>query len=154
MARNRRCGGGLFPGVLLIAVGIIFLLGRTDLISMPQVWRFWPLFVIWIGLVQLFKPDGGRRSIFLLLIGIWLQISTLELFGLGFSDSWPLAIIAVGGSFVFESLLRGSSGPSAHKVIIEVDTGRRADAGTGDAAAVDVDAGVEGDAERETTDEP
>jgi len=139
MARNRRYGGGLFPGVALIAVGIAFLLERTDLMSMSQTLRFWPLFVIWIGLVQLIKPAGGRRSIFPLLIGIWLQISTLELFGLDFSTSWPLAIIAVGASFVFESLLRGSSGKAARQVIIEVDTGSGVDAG---------------DAGRETTDEP
>lgn len=139
MARNRRYGGGLFSGVVLIAVGIAFLLERTDLMSMSQTLRFWPLFVIWIGLVQLIKPAGGRRSIFPLLIGIWLQISTLELFGLDFSTSWPLAIIAVGASFVFESLLRGSSGKAARQVIIEVDTGSGVDAG---------------DAGRETTDEP
>ncbi len=136
MLRNRRYGGGLFPGVILIAVGVIFLLERTDLISRPQLWRFWPLFIIWIGLVRLFKPEGGRRSIFPLLIGIWLQISTLELFGLDFSDSWPLAIIAVGASFVFDSLLRGPSGKAAREVIIEVDEG----------------IGV--DAQTETTDEP
>ena len=136
MLRNRRYGGGLFPGVILIAVGVIFLLERTDLISRPQLWRFWPLFIIWIGLVRLFKPEGGRRSIFPLLIGIWLQISTLELFGLDFSDSWPLAIIAVGASFVFDSLLRGPSGKAAREVIIEVDEG------------------IEFDAQTETTDEP
>ena len=136
MLRNRRYGGGLFPGVILIAVGVIFLLERTDLISRPQLWRFWPLFIIWIGLVRLFKPEGGRRSIFPLLIGIWLQISTLELFGLDFSDSWPLAIIAVGASFVFDSLLRGTSGKAAREVIIEVDEG------------------IEFDAQTETTDEP
>ena len=129
MARNRWRGGGLFPGVLLIAVGIIFLLGRTDLISMPQVWRFGPLFVIWIGLVQLFKPDRGRRSIFVLLIGIWLQINTLELFGLDFSNSWPLVIIAVGASFVFDSLLKGSSGKAVRQVIVEVDAGIGVDEG-------------------------
>ena len=136
MARNRRYGGGLFPGVVLMVVGALFLLDRADLMSMPQLWQFWPLFSIWIGLVQLIKPDGGRRSIFLLLIGIWLQISTLELFGLDFSDSWPLAIIAVGASFVFDSLLRGSSGKAAREVIVEVD------------------AGIGVDAERETIDEP
>ncbi len=136
MGRNRRYGGALFPGVVLIAVGVILLLGRTDLISMPQVWRFWPLFIIWFGLVHLIKPDGGRRSIFMLLIGICLQISMLELFGLDFSNSWPLFIIAVGASFVFDSLLRGSSGRAAREVIIEVDAGSGVDAG------------------RETTDEP
>lgn len=148
MARNRRYGGRLCPGVALIVVGTIFLLGRADLISMPRVWQFWPLFVIWIGLVQLFKPDGGRRSVFVLLIGIWLQISTLELFGLGFSDSWPLAIIAVGGSFVFDSLLRGSTGEAAREAIVEVDVG------IGVAAGAEANPEFEDGAARETTDEP
>ncbi len=148
MGRNRRYGGGLFPGVVLIVVGIIFLLERTDLKSMPQLWRFWPLFLIWIGLVQLIKPAGGQRSIFVLLIGIWLQISTLELFGLDFSNSWPLAIIAVGASFVFDSLLRGSSGKAAREVIVKVDAGVEVDTEIG------ADAGIEVDAGRETNDEP
>ena len=123
----------------MIAAGTMFLLERLGYVSSGQVLQLWPLLVICIGLVHLVRPGSGRPSIFLLLGGIWLQISTLELFGLDFSTSWPLAIIAVGASFVFESLLRGSSGKAARQVIIEVDTGSGVDAG---------------DAGRETTDEP
>ncbi len=126
----------------MIAVGTMFLLERFGYLSTGQVLRLWPLVVISIGLVHLVRPGSGRPHIFLLLVGIWLQISTLELFGLGFADSWPLAIIAVGGSFVFDSLLRGPSGTAAREVIVEVDAG------------IAGDSGIRNDGERETTNEP
>ena len=51
-----------------------------------------------------------------------MQISTLELFGLGFDDSWPLAIIFVGASFVFDAAIAGRFGePAARDVVIEVE---------------------------------
>ena len=123
--RRRRHGGGMVPGIAMIAVGSVFLLERFDVISMGQVWRLWPLFVIWIGLMHLVRPEGGRRSIFLLMVGIWLQVSTLELFGLDFGESWPLLIIFIGASFIFDSLVNGSDRSSADReLIIEVDAGR------------------------------
>ena len=111
MSRRRRGNreyGGLVPGLIMMAVGAAFLLERFDIISARQIWRLWPLALIAIGLMRLLRPDGGRRSIFLLLLGIWLQISTLELFGLDFDDSWPLLIIFIGASFVFDALVGGA----------------------------------------------
>jgi len=88
----------------MIAVGTAFLLERFDVLALRQVWDYWPMIFVVIGLGNLLKPDRGRRSIFLLLIGIWLQISVLELWGLHFGNSWPLLIIFVGASFIFDSL--------------------------------------------------
>ena len=105
MSGDRGGRGGLIPGLVMIAVGTAFLLERFDFLSMRQVWRFWPMIVIAIGLGSLLRPEGGRRSVFLLLVGVWLQISVLELWGLDFGDSWPLLIIFVGASFIFDSLV-------------------------------------------------
>lgn len=106
----------------MIAVGTMFLLERFGYASTGQVLRFWPLLVVCIGLAHLIRPGSGRPSIFLLLLGIWLQISTLGLFGLGFSDSWPLLIIFVGASFVFDAAIAGRFGePAARDVAIEVE---------------------------------
>ena len=99
---NKR--GSLTGGLVLIAIGTAFLLERFDLVSMRQIWRLWPMIIIWFGLMNLVYPQGGRRSIFLLLIGVWLQISVLELWGLDFGDSWPLLIIFVGASFMFDAV--------------------------------------------------
>lgn len=122
MGRHRRRGGrgGVFPGIAMIVVGVVFLLDRFDVVSFGRVWQLWPLFLVWIGLVHLFKPDDGRRSIFLLLLGVWLQISTLRLFGLDFSDSWPLLIIFVGASLVFDALVGGST---TSKAVVKVGYG-------------------------------
>lgn len=118
--RRHRRRGGVFPGIAMIVVGTIFLLDRFDVVSMDRVWQFWPLFLIWMGLVHFLKPDDGRRSIFLLLLGVWLQISTLRLFGLDFSDSWPILIIFIGASFVFDASVGGSS---RSKLVVKVDAG-------------------------------
>lgn len=111
--RRNRDHGGFVPGLIMIAVGVVFLFERFDMISTRQIWRLWPMLIIAIGLLKLLRPEGGRRSIFLLLLGIWLQISTLELFGLGFDDSWPLIIIFVGASFVFDALVSGGGAAPA-----------------------------------------
>ena len=109
----------------MIVVGTLFLLERFDYLSTGQVWQLWPVLLICFGLVNLLRPGDGRPSIFLLLIGIWLQISVLELFGLGFSDSWPLLIIFVGASFVFDALVAGRFGDGhGRDVIIEAEAGR------------------------------
>ena len=106
----------------MIAVGTMFLFERFGYVSSGQVLQLWPLVVICIGLVHLVRPGSGRPSIFLLLGGIWLQISTLELFGLGFGDSWPLLIIFVGASLVFDAAFAGRFGePAARDPVIEVE---------------------------------
>ena len=60
--RRKRDRGGLVPGLIMIAVGTMFLLERLGYISTGQVWRLWPLVVISIGLVHLVRPDSGRPS--------------------------------------------------------------------------------------------
>ena len=104
MSGRHRNRGGLVPGLIMIAVGAAFLLERFDFLSLHEVWSYWPMILVVIGLGNVLMPEGGRRSIFLLLIGIWLQITVLGLWGLDFGDSWPLLIIFVGASFIFDSL--------------------------------------------------
>lgn len=136
-ARRQRDLGGLVPGLIMIAVGTAFLLERFDYISMRQVWRLWPVIVICIGVVHVVRPDRGRPSIFLLLVGIWLQISTLELWGLDFGESWPLLIIFVGVSFVFDALVSVFGRPSTATGSITPQSGTRPAEGGGRVPARD-----------------
>lgn len=128
MAASRRPDRtGLVPGLLMIVVGTVFLLERFDYISMNQAWRLWPALLIALGALQLLWPRHGRRSIFLLLLGVWLQINVLGLWNLDWDDSWPLLIIFIGASFVFDALVNGGGHPAVGVVI---DTGRPASSGT------------------------
>jgi len=106
MTARRRGSGGLIPGLIMILVGMLFLLERFDYLSMGDVGRLWPLVIIAIGAMQLLRPEG-RRSIFVLLLGVWFLINTFELGGLDWADSWPVLIIFIGASFVFDSLVSG-----------------------------------------------
>jgi hypothetical protein len=111
----------------MILVGMLFLLERFDYLSIGDVWRLWPLIFIVIGVLQLVRPEG-RRSIFLLLLGIWFLVNTYELWGLDWADSWPVLIIFIGASFVFDSLVGGPRRPP-EGIRVEVRAGNDATEG-------------------------
>ena len=55
--------GSIFWGIVLIALGAIFLLGNFDIISYDRIWDFWPLAVIIVGLklvADYFAKKNGK----------------------------------------------------------------------------------------------
>jgi TM2 domain-containing membrane protein YozV len=52
--------GSAFWGVLLIALGALFLLANFDVIAIDRIWDFWPVIVIVIGLKMIF--DYSRKK--------------------------------------------------------------------------------------------
>ena len=50
-----RFGGRLFSGVLVVAIGVIFLLNNLDIIEARDIFRlwFWPILLIAFGVIQL-----------------------------------------------------------------------------------------------------
>ena len=110
--------GTLFWGLTLIGVGSIFLVDRLGLADLRHLIRtWWPLWVILMGVSKLLS--GNRRglryrsrgrswpwsALWVLAIGVWLQIVTLRLFGLTYGSSWPLLLIALGAVIVLRSLV-------------------------------------------------
>jgi phage shock protein C len=96
---------GVKLGILLVGVGILALVGTFVNVA---VWRFWPLFIILIGLVTLCTP--GREgwclaragsAISTITIGFALQLWTLGLFHTHvffqtFFSFWPILLIIIG----------------------------------------------------------
>ena len=102
--------GHLLLGAALILVGLAFLADQADLIHVTISERIWPFFPLFYGLVRLFAPgyrNGRRRprrgAVWLLSIGIYGLISQYRLFGLDYSTSWPLLIVAAGLNMVLKS---------------------------------------------------
>jgi cell wall-active antibiotic response 4TMS protein YvqF len=86
----------LFWGVVLILGGVALTLAKLDLLRVTGLSSFWPLLVVALGVAQLFGLRGRRRrrgGAFLVLVGIWLLVNTLGLFGLFWNDSWPVLIV-------------------------------------------------------------
>ena len=52
-----RFGGRLFSGVLVVAIGVIFLLNNLDIIEARDIFRIWlwPILLIAFGVIQLLR---------------------------------------------------------------------------------------------------
>jgi len=110
--RNRNENGreGLGFGLLLISLGVLFLLGQFGVIELREFWKWWPLWTIGWGLVQIWGLQSSQRvggGITLVLCGVWFLIAQMEWYGLTWSNSWPLAFVAIGTGMV----LRVAIGP-------------------------------------------
>ncbi len=105
ITRKRVDPGALFTGLILIAVGILFLLDRLDVANFGFIaHHYWPLIVVAFGVRHLLR---GRtwNGLWFIVIGSWLQVSVLRLFGLTFGSSWPLLLIAYGAGMILRAMI-------------------------------------------------
>ncbi len=92
--------GRIFWGILLIALGVLFLLDQMDKLDFGDlVGRYWPVIFILIGISILlsnnFKNAGS--GVFFILFGTFFLLLRLRIFERAvWHYLWPLAIIGVG----------------------------------------------------------
>jgi LiaF transmembrane domain len=106
--RRRRGRDGLAFGVTLVLLGMLFLFGRLGIYPMGDFWEWWPFIPILFGLVRIVLWHSAEEvgsGVMLSLLGVWFLISTNEWNGLTWSDSWPLALVAVGAGMVARAIL-------------------------------------------------
>ncbi len=98
--RHWRGHSGLVPGIILVAIGAIFLLQNLQITYVRDWIRFWPAILVAIGIVKLVdSPFAAGRTIggVLIAIGGILLAQTLGyLDGLEAHDLWPLILIGLG----------------------------------------------------------
>ena len=113
-APYRHRGGGVTAGVVLIAIGAIFLAGQF----VPGVawWNLWPLLVVLGGVVQMFTPHHDEAWTFLrlldgvgtVIVGVVLLGNTLGIVSWSvwwmFITLWPALLIALGISILGRGL--------------------------------------------------
>ena len=64
MANQTRCcdgGDGLIFPILLVVVGSVLLAEKFGMIEFQEIWRYWPLALIGLGVHMLLNP-GERHS--------------------------------------------------------------------------------------------
>ena len=89
--------GQLIAGVIVAALGVLLLFERVIGLEFYGIWQLWPLVLVGIGVARMGGNTERKRSgLFLLLIGFWLLVNTLELFDLDWGTSWPLLLILLG----------------------------------------------------------
>ena len=103
----------LVPGVILVGIGALFLLGNLHIVHVRDWFAYWPVILVAIGLVQLVDANhsGGRVSGAVLLgIGALFLADNLGYIWFNLWDLWPLLLIGAG---VMMLLNRTGWGPDA-----------------------------------------
>ena len=83
-------------GVALVVAGLVLTLVKLDLIHLEGLSRLWPLFVVGYGVSHMVgaeKPKKRRAGLWIAMVGVWLLVNSLQLFGLFWHNSWPLLMI-------------------------------------------------------------
>ncbi len=105
-------------GIALVLMGVVFLAdewGWIDLAALTRGWlmepyglhfwsRAWPLFIVLAGVIRMFSATRATHVVKGALeaaIGFWIFACLQQLWGLTFSNSWPLLLIAFGLRLVF-----------------------------------------------------
>jgi predicted membrane protein len=100
--RGRGMPTGVFPGLILIAIGTLFLLDHMDIIHLGSLWKFWPLILIALGLSKLLAEHNRVAGGILILVGAYFQLNHLGILNLSWNTFWPVLLI-VGGILMISS---------------------------------------------------
>jgi hypothetical protein len=107
--------GRVGAGAVVMAMGIVMLLDRSDLVG-PYAWRAFPGFILVLlgltGAIGNWRACAGRRGtplsgLWLILVGCWLIVNALNFFGMTYRTSWPFLIIAAGTMVVLREVFPG-----------------------------------------------
>jgi predicted membrane protein len=100
-------------GALIIVFAVVLLLRNMDLIPYINMWRFWPIFLIVIGLSQILRPIEYRQtlsgSIFIIIGGLFL-LNNMNIIYFGFRDLWPFILLLVGFAILRQAMVGSKSG--------------------------------------------
>jgi hypothetical protein len=90
---------GLLIGLVIIGLGVALLLDQEGVVRVWEVWRFWPLVLVGVGLVRLLRarctPDRMWGMVEIL-FGAVFQLGALGYQRFEFSRTWPLLVIGAG----------------------------------------------------------
>src|SRR5690242_8708860 len=96
MSCKRNPGGSLTAGLIIVAVGVVLLLGQIGVLDIRMVWRFWPAIFCLAGLSTIIGADQPAQRLwggFLVLFGGILIIHNLGYLHYGMRQLWPLFLI-------------------------------------------------------------
>jgi predicted membrane protein len=108
---GRRPGRGATPsilfGAIIIAVGLFLLLQNLGIVRVHDVWQFWPVVLIVIGIARLLDSRTPSAMIFgglFVAVGGLLLADNLGILYVSFDFIWPLILIGFGASLLWRTL--------------------------------------------------
>ena len=106
---GRRGFGTAILGIGVLAVGAILLLDNFGFMEAENLFAYWPVLLILVGISHFVRPAGSRRytagSIFIF-VGAVLLLSNLGYIGFGIWDLWPVILVIAGLSLILKPFRR------------------------------------------------
>lgn len=103
-----RCDGRIFIGILIVVAGVLAFLDNIDVIHDLNIWDYWPVILIVIGLGKFFRPFTGANQyiegLIWIAIGSLFLLDNLDLFSFNIGKYWPLFIVLLGMIIILHSL--------------------------------------------------
>lgn len=106
--------GRLVPGLTMIALGVVFLLGALDVIEDPGaiVGAWWPIVFVAIGAALAVEQRRlGAGPLVFGGLGILLLAATTDVVALDGRILWPLALVGAGVWLLLRPRVSGAKGP-------------------------------------------
>lgn len=94
-------------GLMVIALGLLFLLDNLDILDMHRAISFWPMVFIVIGTVKLCdtSSQGGRVVGGLLIgLGVLLTLDRMDIIEFSWRAVWPLVLIGFGVLLLYKAV--------------------------------------------------
>lgn len=107
-------------GALIVIVGVLLLLQNMNIPGVHDIWRFWPVALIVLGLVRLmepWRPTALLWAAILVIVGAGLLVNNLDIVHIEIGNFiWPLLLIVFGISLLVRAMenraVRASGDPS------------------------------------------
>ncbi len=97
-------------GLILIVLGGAMMLDRLNMIEIYDLWHYWPLVLVVIGINRMIGSPSIKHFIggsWMIFLGFWLYAISEGM--ISFRSSWPILIIFWGLEMIIEPILSARS---------------------------------------------
>ena len=104
------------PAIVLIAVGALFFLSNLHIIYMREVFSYWPVILIVVGVFKMVdSPSNHERTFGAIVFGVGASFlaHNMGFLPMGMGQLWPLILIGVGILMLSERISGGRGNQSA-----------------------------------------
>jgi len=103
-------------GLVVICAGILFLLENLGVVIGINMWDFWPVALILIGLSHISKPSETRQGFsgaIFILVGVLFLLNNLDIIVFDIGTFWPIIVILIGIAIIKDAVWGGRKAPSS-----------------------------------------
>jgi hypothetical protein len=99
-----------FAGIAIIGIGVMFLLQNLGVVYVRNIWQYWPVVLIALGISKLVEKEWGGAAL-TVIGGVFLAINLGFLQAESWRYMWPLFLIGGGLILLFRGMGMGYHGP-------------------------------------------